>query len=219
MKAFILFIVLLQIINNSITVVLSLSIQCSHHIRSFKYASGYQLTRFTAPSKLSSRFSMAENDQNEKSDSDSVSSTENTGSESKSSTRRQKYRSEYSKEDFQAVLKKELEDFSRTSQKSSLLNDSLSSSKSSATASSTEGSGGGIIKMAKDLFTYVLIADFFAVLVFLVWFIAAAALKDSNPFLLERFQDIFNPIIVPSLTVLMVGSIASGVMGDNIDNK
>jgi hypothetical protein len=47
--------------------------------------------------------------------------------------------------------------------------------------------------------------------VFLIWFIAAAVLKDSNPIVLERFQDIFNPIVVPSLTVLMVGSIASGL--------
>ena len=65
---------------------------------------------------------------------------------------------------------------------------------------------------AKNVFSAILIADFFVVLVFLVWFLAAAALQSTYPVVLERFQDIFQPVVVPSLTVLMVGSIASGVL-------
>jgi hypothetical protein len=69
-----------------------------------------------------------------------------------------------------------------------------------------------IANKAKNVFSTILIADFFVVLVFLVWFLAAAALQSTYPVVLERFQDIFQPVVVPSLTVLMVGSIASGVL-------
>lgn len=72
----------------------------------------------------------------------------------------------------------------------------------------------GPVKTAKDILSFVLVADFFLVIFFLVWFLAAAATQKANPYLLERFQDIFQPVIVPSLTVLMAGSIASGVLGD-----
>ena len=44
-----------------------------------------------------------------------------------------------------------------------------------------------------------------------------AAMQKTNPFLLEKFQDIFQPVVVPSLTVLMAGSIASGVLGGSED--
>ena len=64
-----------------------------------------------------------------------------------------------------------------------------------------------------------LIADFFVVIVFLLWFLVAAALQKTYPVVLERFQDIFQPVVVPSLTVLMGGSIASGVMGDKEKDK
>lgn len=77
----------------------------------------------------------------------------------------------------------------------------------------------GIIAKSKDILSLVLVADFFVIIFFLVWFLAAAATKDSNPFLLERFQDIFQPIVVPSLTVLMAGSIASGVTGNKDDDQ
>jgi len=70
----------------------------------------------------------------------------------------------------------------------------------------------GAVSGFKSVFSAILIADFFVVIVFLVWFLAAAALQSTNPWLLERFQDIFNPVVVPSLTVLMVGSIASGAL-------
>jgi len=71
----------------------------------------------------------------------------------------------------------------------------------------------GAVSGLKSVFSAVLIADFFVVIFFLVWFLAAAALQSTNPWLLERFQDIFQPVVVPSLTVLMVGSIASGTIG------
>lgn len=44
---------------------------------------------------------------------------------------------------------------------------------------------------AKDFISTVLIADFFVVMFFLVWFIFGAALKNVNPYFLEKFQDIF----------------------------
>jgi hypothetical protein len=43
----------------------------------------------------------------------------------------------------------------------------------------------------KQVFSTVLIADFFVVLVFLLWFLLAAALQGTYPVVLERFQDIF----------------------------
>jgi hypothetical protein len=56
---------------------------------------------------------------------------------------------------------------------------------------------GGVFKVLKDVFSAVLIADFFVVLVFLAWFLAAAAMQSTNPFLLERFQDIFQVLQLP----------------------
>jgi ABC-type uncharacterized transport system permease subunit len=69
------------------------------------------------------------------------------------------------------------------------------------------------VSTVKSAISALLIADFFVVIFFLVWFLAAAAMQKTNPFLLEKFQDIFQPVVVPSLTVLMAGSIASGVLG------
>ncbi|KAJ1408399.1 hypothetical protein B484DRAFT_456337, partial [Ochromonadaceae sp. CCMP2298] len=69
-----------------------------------------------------------------------------------------------------------------------------------------------VAETLKSVFSSVLIADFFVVIFFLVWFLAAAALQGSYPVVLERFQDLFQPVVVPSLTVLMVGSMASGAM-------
>jgi len=77
----------------------------------------------------------------------------------------------------------------------------------------------GAVNVLKSVFSAVLIADFFVVIAFLLWFLAAAAMQKTNPFLLEKFQDIFQPVVVPSLTVLMAGSIASGVISkDKEDN-
>ena len=60
----------------------------------------------------------------------------------------------------------------------------------------------------------------FAIIIFLVWFIAASVQKEAlgNAWLLERFQDIFAPVIQPALGFLMLGSIASGIGGGN-ENK
>ena len=47
---------------------------------------------------------------------------------------------------------------------------------------------GGVTKTLKNIFAGVFIADFFLVIGFLIWFLAAAAMQKTNPFLLERFQ-------------------------------
>ena len=73
--------------------------------------------------------------------------------------------------------------------------------------------GSSVVDKVKDILSTVLIADFFLIMAFLLWFIVAAALQSTYPVVLERFQDIFQPVVVPSLTVLMVGSIASGLSG------
>lgn len=46
----------------------------------------------------------------------------------------------------------------------------------------------GVAKALKNVFAAVFIADFFVVIVFLIWFLAAAAMQKTNPFLLEKFQ-------------------------------
>lgn len=84
---------------------------------------------------------------------------------------------------------------------------------SSSAAGGAKAEENSVVASLKSAFSTLLIADFFLVIFFLVWFLAAAALQSTNAFLLERFQDIFQPVVVPSLTVLMVGSIASGVTG------
>ena len=49
-----------------------------------------------------------------------------------------------------------------------------------------------VAKTLKNIFSAIFIADFFVVIVFLVWFLAAAAMQSTNPFLLERFQVTFH---------------------------
>ena len=80
---------------------------------------------------------------------------------------------------------------------------------------------GGIMKTVKNGFAALLIADFFVVIGFLVWFIAATVQREitGNNFLLERFQDFFQPVLQPALGLLMLGSVASGVSGNNEDKK
>lgn len=89
--------------------------------------------------------------------------------------------------------------------------------------SSSSNTKDSIINKAKDALGVIFIVDFFVIMFFLGWFLIAAALQSSNPWFLERFQDIFQPVVVPSLTVLMTLSIASGVLNrndkDNNDNK
>jgi hypothetical protein len=89
--------------------------------------------------------------------------------------------------------------------------------KSTMSSVKEEDDDRGILKSINDILAVVLIGDFFLVIFFLLWFLVAAALQSTYPVILERFQDIFQPIVVPSLTVLMAGSIASGVLGK--DNK
>ena len=72
----------------------------------------------------------------------------------------------------------------------------------------------GVLNAVKDAVSLILIVDFFVIIFFLGWFILAAVLKDSNPFFLERFQDLFNPVVQPAIGILMAGSIASGLLGD-----
>jgi len=77
----------------------------------------------------------------------------------------------------------------------------------------SSGGDNSIIEKFKDFISAILIADFFLIMFFLLWFLLAAVLQSSFPVILERFQDIFQPVVVPSLTLLMVGSIASGPLG------
>ena len=90
--------------------------------------------------------------------------------------------------------------------------------KSINTDETADSKSNSVVQTLKSVFSSILIADFFVIIFFLLWFLLAAALQSTYPVVLERFQDIFQPVVVPSLTVLMVGSIASGVLGDN-DNK
>jgi len=99
------------------------------------------------------------------------------------------------------------DDIKELSQKS-LKIDSINSS------SSSNSLVGGIMNTVKDAVSIVLLVDFFVILFFLGWFILAAVLKDSNPYFLERFQDLFNPVVQPAIGILMAGSIASGLLGD-----
>ena len=77
-----------------------------------------------------------------------------------------------------------------------------------------DSNSNSIANSLKNAFSALLIADFFVVIGFLLWFLAAAALQSTYPVVLEKFQDIFQPVVVPSLTVLMVGSIASGAIDE-----
>ena len=76
-----------------------------------------------------------------------------------------------------------------------------------------------VFDKVKDVLSAVLVADFFLIMAFLLWFLIAAALQSTYPVILERFQDIFQPVVVPSLTVLMVGSIASGLSSKKKDSE
>lgn len=83
---------------------------------------------------------------------------------------------------------------------------------SKSTASDSSSSSSPLGKL-NDIFSIIFIADFFVIIVFLVWFLAAVTLQSVYPDLLLSFQNIFQPVVVPALTVLMVGSIASGIGG------
>ena len=81
---------------------------------------------------------------------------------------------------------------------------------------------GGILNVLKDGFGVIFSANFFLIIFFLIWFIAATVSKEafSNYFLIEKFQDIFQPIIQPSLGLLMGGSVLSGIINkDKTDEE
>lgn len=118
-----------------------------------------------------------------------------------------------SKDDFNKLLEKELANFQAPS--SSYASNLSDGKKISNVGQNTAASS----NVAKDVLSSLLVADFFLVMFFLGWFILAAALQSTNAYLLERFQDIFNPVVVPSLTLLMVGSIASGLLGGSSGEK
>ena len=84
---------------------------------------------------------------------------------------------------------------------------------SSGSTKADQGKGSQIVSKFKEVISSVLIADFFLIVFFLLWFIAASVSKEflANAFLLEKFQDIFAPVIQPALGLLMLGSVASGL--------
>jgi hypothetical protein len=63
----------------------------------------------------------------------------------------------------------------------------------------------------QGLLNKALVLNFFVVVGFLVWFLSGVVLQSSYPAVLLGFQGIFQPVVVPALTVLMVGSVATGV--------
>lgn len=69
----------------------------------------------------------------------------------------------------------------------------------------------GSMSILQKLLNKALVLDFFVVVGFLLWFLVGVALQSSNPAMLLGFQSIFQPVVVPALTVLMVGSIATGI--------
>ena len=78
----------------------------------------------------------------------------------------------------------------------------------------------GIGFKVKESFSALLVADFFLIIFFLVWFIAASISKEvfASYFLIEKFQDIFQPIIQPALGLLMIGSVSSAFLKDKKEN-
>lgn len=68
-------------------------------------------------------------------------------------------------------------------------------------------------KSISDGISILLVADLFVVLIFLAWFLAAVVLQGSQPDILLSFQSNFPTLVLPALTVLMAGSIASGAIG------
>lgn len=64
--------------------------------------------------------------------------------------------------------------------------DLASQEKSWLYPSDTDSPSKDMFKPLKDLVSVILIADFFLVLAFLLWFLVAAAFQQSNPFILEK---------------------------------
>jgi hypothetical protein len=66
----------------------------------------------------------------------------------------------------------------------------------------------------QEAFSLLLTADFFVVLGFLGYFVVAIAARSlfQNGTLLDRFSDLWAPVIQPALGVLMAGTIVSGTV-------
>lgn len=112
------------------------------------------------------------------------------------------------KTDFDTLLQKELSQFQATTSSSTVGNEKYKSQIVSSPETAPQ------IASIKNVISTLLVADFFLVMVFLAWYILAAVTQSTTPVILERFQDIFQPVVVPSLTVLMAGSMASGLLGN-----
>ncbi len=94
--------------------------------------------------------------------------------------------------------------------------------RSAADFTLTEGGGGKEMTTKERIFDVVsniIVADFFLILGFLLWFVVGISTQSSQPAILHTFQGIFQPVVVPSLTVLMVGSLASGLLNRSDDSK
>ncbi|MGF1566472.1 MAG: hypothetical protein ACFCVD_00070 [Nodosilinea sp.] len=64
------------------------------------------------------------------------------------------------------------------------------------------------------LISWILVADLGLVLVSFGWFLAAVLGRSMNVNLgLELWYSLWNPLILPAISVLMAGAIASGVVG------
>eukprot|EP01039_Chlorochromonas_danica_P003830 gene3830-4181_t len=69
----------------------------------------------------------------------------------------------------------------------------------------------------KNALSLILVVDFFVIIGFLIWFLVGIGLQSSYPVVLQVFQSIFQSVVVPALTVLMAGSIISGLMSKKDD--
>ncbi len=71
-----------------------------------------------------------------------------------------------------------------------------------------------ITQRLSSLISWVLVADLGLVLLSLGWFLVAVLGRSMNLDLgLDLWYSLWNPLILPALSVLMAGAIASGVVG------
>jgi TRAP-type C4-dicarboxylate transport system permease small subunit len=71
-----------------------------------------------------------------------------------------------------------------------------------------------ITQRISSLISWVLVVDLGLVLLSLGWFIVAVLGRSMNLDLgLDQWYSLWNPLILPAISVLMAGAIASGVVG------
>ncbi|MBW4461239.1 MAG: hypothetical protein KME47_13520 [Nodosilinea sp. WJT8-NPBG4] len=71
-----------------------------------------------------------------------------------------------------------------------------------------------ITQRISSLISWVLVADLGLVLLSLGWFLVAVLGRSMNVDLgLDLWYSLWNPLIMPALSVLMAGAIASGIVG------